>query len=70
MAKANTKSTRQSAKAQVQQAAPVVQMCVLPEANLRAVYDWLESPKMSMPHNEVVQCLKLLGVAQILKDKT
>jgi hypothetical protein len=70
MAKAKTKSTRESAKAPVQQAAPVVQMCILPEANLRAVYDWLETDQMCMPHNEVVRCLQLLGVAQILKDKT
>lgn len=46
-----------------------VQMCVIPEQNLRAVYNWLESDTMIMPYSQVKKCLELLGVAKVIGNK-
>ena len=43
-------------------------MLQIPEANLRLVYEWIESEKMTMPHNQVLGVLKLLGTATLVKN--
>lgn len=67
--KTDTQKETSQANAKKVEVSEAVKMCVLPEENLRAVYDWLESDQMTMPHNQVMKCLQLLGVAQILVDK-
>lgn len=48
---------------------PPVSMCLIPQANLQAVYDWLNSDRMMMPQNEVRQCLALLNSASLVEPK-
>ena len=45
-----------------------VVMLAIPEVNLRLVYEWIESENMTMPHSQVIQCLKLLATATVVKD--
>ena len=42
-------------------------MMNIPEVNLRLVYEWIESDQMTMPHSQVVTCLKLLATATVVK---
>jgi len=48
---------------------PPVRMCLIPEANLIALYKWLNSDTMSLPQNEVRAYLKLIADARLVEDK-
>lgn len=63
------KPTKESAKnAKKETSEDKLVMLTIPEVNLRLVYEWIESEKMTMPHNQVMSCLKLLGTATVVKD--
>lgn len=47
------------------QPAPV-QMCIIPQDYLQAVWNWLNGDDQTMPQNEVRQYLKLLEAAQLV----
>jgi len=66
--KQSEKKSVEKIEKSAQEEAPV-QMCLIPEQNLRAVYNWLESDGMIMPYSQVKKCLELLGVAQVVVNK-
>jgi hypothetical protein len=42
-------------------------MCVLPQANVQELFNWLNSDRQLMPHNEVLRCMYLLNEAKLIE---
>ena len=60
--------TKKSSNKPVKETSEKPVMMTIPEVNLRLVYEWIESDQMTMPHSQVMTCLKLLSTAAIVKD--
>ena len=67
--KTKTKAAQKPSRAKPPEGPAPVVMLAIPEQNLRNVYDWIESENMTMPHSQVMFCLKLLATARIIDDK-
>ena len=42
-------------------------MCIISQSVLQEVYNWVNSDRMVMPHNEVLRCQKLLLTAKVVQ---
>lgn len=44
-------------------------MCVIPQVNIQAVYNWLNSDGMKMPQDEVRSAIQFLASARVLTEE-
>ncbi|PCJ39141.1 MAG: hypothetical protein COA71_14590 [SAR86 cluster bacterium] len=60
---ANAKALESGASDQEQ----TVTMCIISQANLQAIHDWLNSDSMLMPQNQVRYQLRLINSAKLIE---